>query len=190
MAKKAKQEALKPNVRPDDEAECFALYCDNMGEMARIKQKIASMLKRYENMGVDPRAVKYAYSMSQKDDAEELHRARTQTLARLGIIQWEPDGQGSMDKILAIEKPSPAVAQKLVLGRARADGYNTAYAGALIGNCTHPPGSEEFVAWRNGWQQGAADRAEAKPEAEKETAPAPRGRGRPRKSDVAGATVN
>ena len=185
MAKKAKQEALKPNVRPDDEAECFALYTEHRAEISRINQKIQALFKRYENMGVDTDAVKYAYALSQKDDAADKHRRRTQAAARLGVIDWDSDGQATMNRILAIEKPSPQMAKKLVLGRARADGYNTGFAGGLIGNCTFDPASEEFVVWREGWHQGAADRAEVKPEADGETAPAPRRRGKKAAEDAA-----
>lgn len=180
MAKKPKQKELKPNVNPNDEADCFTRYDEGMAEIARVKQSLGTMLKNYEKMGVDTDAVKYAYRMSHKDEAQQIHRSRTATLARLGIIEveWEAGGQANFLKGVTIEKPTGEAATKLILGRARADGYNSGLSGGLIGACKYGAGSEEFVVWRDGWQLGHSDRLEKNPEADKVTKSEPRKRGK------------
>lgn len=177
-----KQRELRPNVNPNDEADCFIEYDRMMGEMARIKQAIGTMFLRFEKLGVHPDAIKHAYRMSTKDDAQEIHRQRTATLARLKIIEWETDGQGSFIKGITLEAPKPETAAKLAFGRAKAAGYNDGLAGALIGSCTHPPGSEEFVAWRDGWTDGHSDRLERNPDADKPKQPRGFGGGRKKRS--------
>jgi ribosome modulation factor len=162
-----KQRELRPNASANDEAECFMEYDDRMGNIAREKQAIGVMFARYEKLGVHTQAIKHAYIMSHKEDAQELHRQRTATMARLHIIEWDADGQGSFMKGISIEAPSGEVATKLVLGRAKAAGYNDGLAGAKIGSCTFAPGSEEFVIWRDGWELGHADRLEKNPDADK-----------------------
>ena len=54
-----------------------------METIQRTKQKLGVMLAKYERLGVHPDAIKHAYRMSFKEDAQEIHRQRTATLARL-----------------------------------------------------------------------------------------------------------
>jgi ribosome modulation factor len=175
-----KQRELRPNASPNDEAGCYVEYEERMGNIAREKQAIAALFNRYEKLGVHTQAIKHAYIMVHKKDAQELHRQRTATMARLGIIEWDADGQGSFLKGVTIEAPSGDAAVKLALGRAKAAGYNDGLAGAKVGSCPHPAGSEEFVVWRDGWEQGHADRLEKDPDADKPK-PAKGGSGRGRR---------
>jgi len=173
-----KQRELRPNASANDEAGCYVEYEERMGNIAREKQAIAALFNRYEKLGVHTQAIKHAYIMSHKEDAQELHRQRTATMARLGIIEWEADGQGSFLKGVTIEAPTGETAQKLALGRAKAAGYNDGLAGAKIASCPHAAGSEEFVIWRDGWTEGHEDRLAKDPDADKPKEKKPRGRRR------------
>lgn len=178
MARRASTED-KPNVNPNDEAECAALYEDHMASMARIKQRIATDFGRYEKMGVSSDAIRYNYRMSHQSDPGATHRQRTLTMARLGTIEYGADGQGDFSAALHATKPSPDALAKLAVARAFGDGYNTGLAGGQIDACKHTIGSEEFVRWRDGWTDGYADRIARKPELENVTQAEPRRRGRP-----------
>jgi hypothetical protein len=186
LAKKSKIAAAEAApTNPDDEAECFRLYCEERSEIARIQQRIGLMLGRFSKMGVDTKSVKYAYSQAQKEDVEAVHKARTAVLMRLGIIAFAGDGQGNFLGGLSAQMPSQEAQEKLALGRVRADGYNTGYAGGLLDGNPCEPGTQAHVAWIEQFRKGAADRAEDKPEAKDVILAAPRKRGRPRKDDVA-----
>ena len=153
------------NVDPNDEADCFDQYSAHMATIAREKQAIAAMFKRYEKLGVGADEIKHAYRMEFKDDAAAVHRRRTATMLRLGIIAYEADGQGNFMGGLNVQGPTGASKQRLELGRARADGYNTAYAGGSLEACKFAVGSEEYVTWRDGWTDGNNDRLRDKPDA-------------------------
>ena len=168
----------QPNADANLIAEAFAAYSQIMAEMARVRQRAATMLHNYEQRGVDPKALKHAYRMSGKDDAALLHFTQTSYLAMLGIIETEDSGQTNFGKALEVPKPSGTAAANLARMRAHSDGYNTGRAGGLVESCRFSPGSEEYVAWRDGWQDGHDDRLAANPDAGRETAPGPRRRGR------------
>lgn len=161
MARKAKEAAAKPNVSPDDEAACYAELSDLNGQIARIQQSKAVMLDRYKKLGVDTAAIKHAYALYQKDDPTGIHKSRTALLMRLGIIEFDEEGQGSFLGGLSVEKPSPGARRKLELGRANSDGYNSGLAGALKDSSRYHAGTEEHVAWLEGWDLGHGDRVKA-----------------------------
>lgn len=177
MAKKPK-DAVKPNANPDDVTHCFVEYSGLQGEMARVKQRIATMIKRYENMGVDGQAVKYAYSQSHKENPEHEHRKRTEYMVLLGLISQDEDGQTNFSAALDVSKSSPEVANKLALARAHSDGYNSGRFGGKQDANPFKPGEETFVQWINGWHDGHDDRLAHNPDADKITEATPRKRGR------------
>lgn len=187
MAKRSKIAAADEsgsNFNPDDEAECFSAYSEKKSEIARIQQSIAMLFSRYDKLGVDTAAIKHAYTMSQKDDAQAIHRSRTETMVRLRIIEFDGEGQGTFLKGLAVVMPSPAAAKNLAVGRAKAQGYNDGYAGGPIDNCPYSAGTEENVHWREQWNRGYADRIEADPSKADVTQAQPRKRGRPKNTSL------
>ena len=179
-----KKDDLKANLNPDDVAECYADYSDDMGQMARIKQRIATRFARFQGIGGDPKEIKFAYKLDNMDDASGYLRGVMKTAAILRIIPTETEESGQVSFLPAFSPPSPEADAKVAMGRARADGYNVGRAGYPVDNCPFNAGSEEFVAWRDRWEDGAADLAmkkATKPKAE--AAPTEkRGRGRPRKN--------
>jgi ribosome modulation factor len=181
MARKAKAEAAAMNVNPDDIAACFSDYSALRSDIARLQQKIAATLARYEKLGVDPRAIKHAYAQASKDPAEVAaeHRRNGDYLRLLDLITVEANGQTSFADGIAAGAPaklSAEAAEKVFLARVYNDGYNSGLAGGKIDACVHGPGSEAFVRWRDGWSDGHSDRLLKNLDADKVTAPAPRRR--------------
>jgi ribosome modulation factor len=180
MAERASAAAVAANVDPDVIASCYQEYAELMSERARANAKVSAMLARYEKQGVDKKGIKNAYAISSKDPAEAArqHAKNTEYLMILEIIETDETGQGTFDKALTIKKPSPKSSERVRVARAHADGYNSGKAGGTIeSRGGFQPGSEEFVAWSDGWQDGHNDRVAVKPEAEKVTKAEPRKRG-------------
>jgi len=187
MAKKAKAAETKQNANPDEIAACFSEYSSMRADVARLGQKIAAMFGRYEKLGVDQKAIKNSYTAAQKDpnEAAAQHRRNTEYLAMLEIVDFSKEGQGSFAAGLDVKvaKPGPGASKLVRIGRAKTDAYNSALAGGKVDACPFNPGSEEFVAWRDSWQDGHDDRLARNPDADKVVQVEPRKRGRPRKGD-------
>jgi ribosome modulation factor len=119
------------------------------------------------------------------DDPLGYLRGITKTAAILRIIPTDVEGSGQISFLPAFEPPGPEADAKVAMSRVRADGYNTGKAGGVIDGCPFDPGTEEFVVWRDHWEDGATDRAKMKAINSKNVEAAPtekRGRGRPRKN--------
>lgn len=181
MARKAKAETAKTNVNPDDVAACYTDYSGLRGDIARLQQRVAATLGRYEKQGVDPKSIKYAYAQASKDPAEvaATHRRNFEYLRMLDLISVDADGQGSFaDGIAppAIAKPSAEASILVFLSRVRVDAYNSALAGGKIDACVHIAGTEAFDVWRRAFAEGHADRLLKNPDADKVTVATPRKR--------------
>lgn len=189
MARKKKADETvveaTPNVNPDDVAECYVSYTEHMGVIARERQKIATMLARYEGMGVHTKSVRACYRLANMEDAPDYVKEMLRTAAILKIIPAEEESDGQMTFLpgLRVAPPSPAKQASVNRSKMFWDGYDAGVAGHLIETCTFNPGSEDFVNWRDGWQQGHND-WQAKPKNQNvENASAERKpRGRPRKA--------
>lgn len=173
-----------PNTNTDDVAECYVEYVEHMGQIARVRQKIATMLARYENMGVHTKAVRACYRLANMDDAPDYVKEMLRTAAILKIIPAETESDGQMTFLpgLKVAAPSPASMGKVNRSKVFWDGYDDGLAGHSVETCKFNAGSEDFVTWRDGWEDGRRD-WEAKPKNKNvETAPStPKPRGRPRK---------
>lgn len=196
MAKKAKQQTLKPtNADPDKVAACYSEYASLMADQRRGQQRIAAMLGRYEKGdGVDPKTIKRMYGLSSKDPAEakRQHERDVEYMRILGIVEFDDDGQGTFGGAMppGAPKPNAEYAQMVLLVNVYNDGYNSGLAGGKIDACTHAPGSKTFVRWRDGFADGHADRLAKNPDADKETKAEPRKRGRRAVVSDASVTVN
>ena len=185
MARKAKDaaaEAAKQNVDPNKIAECAAEYEELMGQRGRLDQKIGTMLRNYEKHdGVKAASIKRDYRRrNMTTDEVQAELAEDALYARvLGRIEWDAGGQSSFAGAFAeVPKPSGAAADGLARARAHSDGYNSGKHGAKIESCQFPNGSEEFIAWRDGWTDGNADRLMKNPQAAHTTQATPRKRGK------------
>lgn len=163
------------NENPDEVAKCFSEYVSLMRDQARIAQRIATLFDRYEKTGgVDRKAIKIAYKMSQQDpEIVARERAREDEYMRLlGIIEVDDDGQVVMSEDFAPTVPKKLTneAQELIdRARAYSDGYNTGLAGGTLEHNTHEPGSMKHQEWVVGFHDGDAERLLANPDAGKVT---------------------
>ncbi|MEO8714399.1 MAG: hypothetical protein ABI369_05245, partial [Acetobacteraceae bacterium] len=134
MAKRAKQQELRPNVSPDDIASCYAEYSQMRADAARLGQRIAVTLARYEKQGVDANAIKHSYALAQKDPSVTAaqERANAEYLRILGIITVEASGQGAFTAGLVVAQPSAEASSKVRGARAYNDAYNSARHGAKL----------------------------------------------------------
>lgn len=184
LARKPKDE-LRENLKPDDVAECYADYSDDMSQIARISQRIKTRFADFRKIGGDPKNIQMAYKLENMDDALGYLQEITKTAAILRIIPTETEGSGQVSFLPAFEPLSPEADAMVAMARVRTDGYNSGKAGASIDNCPFGAGSEEFVVWRDNWEDGATDRAKMKAIKAKNVEDAPtekRKRGRPRKN--------
>ncbi len=185
--RKARQVPDGANVNPDAVASCFMEYQSLMADSARISQRIAKTLERFEKSdGVDRIAIKEAYKMSQKEpEVVARQLARNKEYAQiLDIIAVEETGQITLSETFVPKKPSPKVHAGLVAARANADGYNTGFHGGSLEHNRHEAGTEEHQQWVVGFHDGHAERIKLKPElANVVTATANRKRKEPAKVD-------
>lgn len=182
MARKPTDE-LRENLKPDDVANCYSDYSEDMRQIARISNRIKVRFADFKKIGGDPKNIQAAYKLENMDDPVAYLHGITKTAAILRIIPTETEGSGQVSFLPAFEAPSPEGDARVAMARARADGYNTGKAGGVIDNCPFNPGTEEFVAWRDQWEDGAADRAKMKAVRARTNVEAAsterRGRGRP-----------
>lgn len=177
-------------AEPDDIAACYAEYVSLRTDQGRVSQAIGTMLKRYEKRHVDAKAIKHSYKLAMMDPAMATaqHAINDEYVRILEIVDFDAAGQGGFAEGLerVTPKPSPANAARVACARAHADGYNSGLAGGKIeGSERFAAGSEEFVAWRDGWSDGHADRIARHPEKENVTQAEPRKRGRkPKQADL------
>ena len=189
MARRQKEE-LRANLSPDDVAETYADYSDDMGQIARIRQRIATRFARFAGMGGEPKEIKMAYKLDNMDDASGFLRGVIKTAQTLRIIPTEVEASGQVSFIPALSPaPAPEFDARVAMSRVKNDGYNSGRHGSPIDNCPYNAGTEEFVVWRDHWEDGAGDLAKAKavkkPGEPANTQAAPterRPRGRPRKN--------
>ena len=146
------------------DAECFLALQEIDSAVARLGQKKAATIARFENLGVDVEAVRYCQKLDNKDDAPAWIKRIIAMAARLSIIptETESDGQITLMPGLRVAALDPAAQDKLAVARAHNDGYNTGRHGGSADDNPHQPGTEAYVAWGGGCLDGAADRAIAK----------------------------
>lgn len=140
----------------DDVAECYVEYTELMGQIARVRQKIATMLARFENMGVHTKSVRACYRLANMDDAPDYVKQMLRAAAILKIIPAaeESDGQMTFLPGLKVSPPSPEAAAKVNNSKNFWDGHDAGTSGDLMEACKFAPGTEEYVIWEKGWKSG------------------------------------
>lgn len=152
------------NVAPDDTADCFLALKEIDLETARLGQKKARTIARFENMGVDVEAVREVQRLEHKDDAPDWIKRVVAAATRLRVIPSATDSDGQITFMpgLKVEALSKDAQDRLDIARATGDGYNSGRHGGTADDNPHKAGSPLYVAWGNGCIDGAADRAIAK----------------------------
>ena len=183
-----RKDSTTQNVKADDVVACFTDYGSLRAEVARIGQRIAKMLGRYEKMGVDGAAIKRMYALAQKDPAEVARQQqRDREYAEwLDIITVDETGQSGFADALAPspkQQPSLEAKEKLAEARAYNDGYNSGRAGGLLEANRHHPGTAGHERWVIGWRDAEAEKRDGAEQTGTLTSPA--GGGLPDVSDLA-----
>jgi hypothetical protein len=154
-----------------DKKEALAEYTLLKTESARISQQIAAMLTRYETMGGNRKTLKmmHTLSMLEKSEARAFVNAINADAIDLDIIEVEPDGQanfnglfgGTRDPNLPQTDLDRSADARLAAAQAYSAGYKSGTNGARLGDnpFAHDPGSESFVQWRSGLEDGLRDAA-------------------------------
>lgn len=131
--------------------------------MARLRQKSSTLKKSVENAAGDWKGLKSAFAstkLSKAEATEKLEKVARYHRA-IGIrIAWDSQGQSGLVDILA-DPPQSAPSdteQKLAVARAHGGGYNDGRLGAPASSNPFNPGTEEYVAWLKGHDDGDLDR--------------------------------
>lgn len=167
-------EKPRPNSTAEDTAECFLELTELKASIARLGQKTAVTIARYENMGVDVEAVRECMKLEKKEDAPDWIKRILSAAAVLRIIPVAQESGGQMTLMpgLKVAAADQKTQDRLAIARAHTDGYNTGRHGGSADDNKHKPGTEVYVAWGNGCLDGQADRAARKGESPAVRAPA------------------
>lgn len=156
-------------------AEVLAEYTQLDTQGRRVNQAKTTLLTNFDKEGGDKQALKALHRALSLDPAEAsaklsslVHYQATQGIT----VRWQADGQGTLMDHLgeAASKPTPAAAASaeqnaLDIARAKSDGYNSGIHGAAPSDNPHQHivGSEVYVAWHNGRDEGQQDRLRRNP---------------------------
>ncbi len=155
----------------------FEEFLAEHGEDVFAKKRIDASIKkrkaRWEAKGGDfKQQIKHAFDLSQltPEELREMLSARSQGEAWSGFATVTEEG-GQISFTATFDQKPPVehgfggapLGSRLSLGRARADGYNTAIHGGSLAGCPVPAESEEAVAWAKGFGEGLEDRVEPPP---------------------------
>ncbi len=180
MAKKLSADVPK-NSNDDALHACLAWLAEIEVEEMRLKARKAAKWRAFEAEGIDKDEAKEMHSLSKLDTDELQAKLATRARYTKAVFDFGPDGQGDFTQAMTkppatTDRPLSDNEARLALARAFGDGYNSARAGGEVSGCPFKPGSEEYVKWRDGWTDGAADRkllakdAKVKPPKEEKTA--------------------
>lgn len=154
-------------------SEVLAEYTTLTTQGQRINQAKATLLTAFQKEGGDTKALKSLHASLKLDPAEAAAKLSTLVQYHAGAnikVKFGDDGQGTVLDDLGPEQPTPPSAgdELLAVARAHSDGYNCGRSGATPSDnpFQHQIGSEKYVAWHNGRDDGQADRLKRRPELE------------------------
>lgn len=145
----------------------------------RINQQKTTLLSNFEKEGGDKAALKAVHRSLALDKGEAT--AKLEALVRYHAgqditVRWQADGQSTVMDHLgeAQQRPTPAARapapntqgdRDLAAARAHQDGYNSGLQGAAPSDnpFQHIPGSEQYVRWHDGRDEGQQDRLRRNP---------------------------
>jgi ribosome modulation factor len=161
------QQAASNGPSAERIAEVLAIYTENMTASRRIAQANNTLLTAFEKEGGDKAELKALHAslkLSHNEAVAKLER-RIRYHAMQDIrVSWEPSGQANVLDALGPEQRAPDKNTKgqrdLSAARAHADGYNSGLNGGVPSDnpFAHAPGSEEYVRWHDGRDEGQQDR--------------------------------
>lgn len=146
---------------PERRAEVLAEYTILTTAGQRNNQAKSTLLKNFASEGGDPKALKSLHASLKLDPAEAA--AKLDTLVQYhhgaGIkVRFLDSGQGTVIDEL-VPGPRSEANEKLAKARAYSDGYNSGLKGNSAPHDNPKSiGSEEYVEWHNGRDDGQRDR--------------------------------
>lgn len=163
----ADQRPQRNGPSPEERAACLAEYTRLTTEGQRVNQAKSTLLKNFEKSGGKPKTLKMMHALLKLDSREAQVEVESYLSYAIGFnikVSWAPNGQSSLVEALGEEARAPAKntegSRDLAAARAHADGYNSGMQGAVPSDNPHRdrPGSEEYVQWHNGRDEGDAAR--------------------------------
>lgn len=155
--------APKPTNKPNatQNAEWLAEYTRLKTEARSVSGSIAALGARVKSGGGDWKNLKKVHDLKKLEPDEA--RAELEGLVALAAqndirVTWMGD-QAALTDVLEQNQPPPkntSGSRDLAAARAHADGFNSGKHGAVPHDNPHQPGSEEFVSWHDGRDEGAA----------------------------------
>jgi hypothetical protein len=139
---------------------------------ARVRQQIKTLLDAFDKEGGNRKSLKRLHRSMKLDMREaqaELERDVRYHAGQGIALSWLDNGQGSALAELGPEMKAPDKntkgARALAAARAHSDGYNAGKVGGVPSNNPYSanPGSEEYVQWHDGRDDGQRDREAANP---------------------------
>ena len=166
----AKAAAVLLNISPTPQEKRAALdqYSEIKRSIASLSRQARTVLKDHEAQGGDGKMIMAMWKLESLTSGEaEAHVARYFEYARdIGIrVHFETSGQGALTDMLAspgAAAPSLDAEAALQAARAYSDGYNSGRNGAAPSDNPHHPGTEPYIKWHNGRDDGQREK-EGKP---------------------------
>jgi hypothetical protein len=168
----APQQAANNGPTNDQIAEALADYTTMETQAARVRQGIKTMLDNFEKLGGDKAELKALHKSMKLDPREAQAKLERRLRYHAGqgiVVSWTDTGQGTVIDQLGPEMQAPAKNTKgqrdLAAARAHSDGYNSGLRGSVPSDnpFSANPGSEEYVQWHDGRDDGQRDREAKNP---------------------------
>lgn len=150
------------------QAQWLARLTELKGQAARVSGNTAALKTEMKAAGGNWKVLNLTYQLVNMDpeDATALVEGVVASAIQNEIaISWVGGQATMLDIIKANEPVAPQSTSKkqLAVARANMDGYNSGRLGAPPSDNKFPPGSEEYVAWHDGRDDGQRDREGRKP---------------------------
>lgn len=153
-------------------AEVLADYTSLDTAGARIRQQVKTLLDGFEKEGGDKAELKALHKSMKLDPREAQAKLERRLRYHAGqgiVVSWMENGQGTVVGLLGPEAKAPdkgsKASKQLAAARAHSDGYNSGLRGGVPSDnpFNANPGSEEYVQWHDGRDDGQRDREARNP---------------------------
>ena len=157
-----------PGLTPEQTLEFLGEWAVFQLRAQRLTADKAEWAGRVKGKGGNPVNLKRVAKWQDMDSAEASKELTDlMAMARQAGINttWEADGQAAFADFMQDNEPAAPTtsgSRQLHAARAMGDGYNSGKQGGNADGNPNLPGSEEFVAWENGFGDGRADRERVK----------------------------
>jgi uncharacterized protein (UPF0335 family) len=168
----APAETKRNRPQPHETAARLAALTRLKTESRRIAGEISALAAEGKKAGGAAywKAIVKTHDLKKMDTAEA--RAELEALIEVAAqneirITWMGNQATFTDVMDQAQPPAKNLqgTRDLAAARAEADGFNSGKAGAMLQDNPHSVGTEEFVSWRDGWEEGEKIRRKKNPDA-------------------------